>query len=257
MIVKSDSIVLKTMKYRESSMIATLLTRDYGKISVIAKGVRNKPRGGGTSLEPMNCVRAVIYRKPGRELQLLSQCDQVRAFKGLSEDLKRMAAGMAVVELANLAVAPDEAHPEVYELVAGTLGALSNATRVPENALYYFEVRLLGVLGFRPELRRCVQCEGSIEEFNGRNKGGPFRIGMHGVLCSACADQGHGEMDISLPALKALSALQDSPEAEAAFRIVLTPEMRGSIETILRRLVMHHLTGMKPLQSEHVFSMLT
>ncbi len=257
MIVKSDAIVLKTMKFRESSIIATLLTRDYGKVSVIAKGIRNRSRGGASALEPMNYVRVVIYRKPGRDLQLMTQCDPVRVFKGLSDDLERMAVGMAAVELTNLAISPDETHPEVFDLVVGTLEALSSATRHPGNALYYFEVQLLGLLGFRPELRRCVLCEGPIATIAGRSGGVSFRLSVHGVLCSACENREHGEMSMTLPALHALAALQDTLLAEAAFRIMLTPEMRRTIEEVLRWLVMHHLTGMKPLRSEQVFSKLT
>jgi DNA repair protein RecO (recombination protein O) len=256
MISTTDAIVLKTMKYRESSLIATLLTRDFGKLSVIAKGVRNKQRGGGLVLEPMNYVRTVIYRKPGRELQLMTQCDQIRAFRGLSEDLTRMGAGMALIELANLAMAPEQAHPEVLDLMVEILGTLGNETRHPEQALYYFEIQMLGLLGFRPELRRCVLCALPLEDIPSK-PGMRLAMGMHGMLCPACEHRGDGEMSITLPALKALAALQDTPHAEAAFRIVLSGEMRITIESVLRRLVMHHLTGMKPLQSEQVFSMLS
>jgi len=256
MISTTDAIVLKTMKFRESSVIATLLTRDHGKMSILAKGIRKRPRGGGSALEPMNFVRAVIYRKPGRELQLMTQFDQARVFKGLSEDLKRMAVGMAAVELTNLATAPEEPHPEVFNLIIETLEGLSSATRSHENALYYFEVQMLGLLGFRPELRVCVHCGGSLPATVGK-EGRRVRMGPHGVLCPACEHRGDGEMSISLPALRALSAMQDTPHAEAAFRIVLSAEMRAEIEGVLRRLVMHHLTGMRPLQSEQVFSMLT
>jgi DNA repair protein RecO (recombination protein O) len=256
MICTTDAIVLKTMKYRESSMIATLLTRDYGKLSVIAKGIRNRPKGGGSVLEPMNYVRVVLYRKPGRELQLMTQCEQVRNFRGLSEDLKRMGVGMAAVEITNLAMGPDEPHPEVFELIVDTLKALNGATGDPQNALYYFEIRMLGLLGFRPELRRCVMCEGPLPSSSGAERI-QVSLGAHGAVCPSCEDRGHGEMSIPLPALNALAAFQDTPEAEGSFRIVLSAGMRTAIENVLRRLVMHHLTGMRPLQSQQVFSVLT
>lgn len=256
MISTTDAIVLKTIKYRESSIIATLFTRDFGKLSVIAKGVRNKPRGGGLVVEPMNYVRTVIYRKPGRELQLMTQCDQVRAFRGIADDLKRMGAGMALVELANLAMAPEQVHPEVLDLMVEIMDSLGTETRQPEHALFYFEIQMLRLLGFRPELRRCVLCDLPLEDIPAE-PGVRLAIGMHGMLCPACEHRGDAEMSIVLPALKALAAFQDTPHAEGAFRIVLSGEMRASIEIVLRRLVMHHLTGMKPLQSEHIFSMLS
>jgi hypothetical protein len=54
----------------------------------------------------------------------------------------------------------------------------------------------------------------------------------------------------------ALAGLQDTQLPEGASRIVLSPALRDEIGGALRHLVMHHLTGMKPLQSEQVFSML-
>jgi DNA repair protein RecO (recombination protein O) len=255
MIITTDAIVLKTMKYRDTSQIVTLFSQDHGKMSVVAKGIRNSQKGGAGGLDPMSCVRAVIYKKSGRDLHLMSQCDRVRVFKGLADELKRIAGGMAAVELTNLAMPPEEPHADVYTLLVGTLEQLGNATRSAENALYYYEVQLLGILGFRPELRSCVECGRSLTSIA---EAGIRRcsISTYGLICSGCEDRGYSGQEISLAAVGALAGLQDTQLPEGASRIVLSPALRDEIGGALRHLVMHHLTGMKPLQSEQVFSML-
>ena len=255
MIVTTDAIVLKTMKYRDSSQIITLFSRDFGKLSVIAKGVRNRQKGGAGSVEPMTCVRAVIYKKPGKELHLMSQCDRLPLFKGLADDLKRIGAGMAAVELTNLSLPPEEPHAEVFTLLSQTLELLGNATRNEENALYYYEMQLLGILGFRPELKSCIECGRTLEMIAGT--GQKFcSISTHGLICSSCEDRGYGGERVSMAALGALTGFQDARNPEAASRVILSSAVRNEVSGALRHLVLHHLTGMKPLQSEQVFSML-
>jgi len=255
MIVTTDAIVLKAMKFRDTSQIVTLLSREHGKLSVIAKGVRNRQKGGAGGVEPMSCVRAVVYKKPGKELHLMSQCDRLPSFKGLADDLKRMGAGMTAVELTNVSLPPEEPHADVFALLQQTLELLANATRNEENALYYYEMQLLGILGFRPELRSCVECGRSmalIAEAGHKH----CSVSSHGLICTSCEDRGYGGERVSLASLGALTGFQDARHPEAASRIILSTVMREEVSGALRHLVMHHLTGMKPLQSEHVFSML-
>lgn len=255
MIVTTDAIVLKAMKFRDTSQIVTLLSREYGKMTVIAKGFRNRQKGGAGGVEPMTCVRAVVYKKPGKDLHLMSQCDRLPSFRGLADDLKRMAAGMAAVELTNLSLPPEEPHADVFMLLQQTLEMLAGATRNEENALYYYEMQLLGILGFRPELRSCVECGRSvalIADTGHRH----CSVNTHGLICPSCEDRGHGGERVSLAALGALTGFQDARHPEAASRIILSGTMREEVSGGLRHLVLHHLTGMKPLQSEQVFSML-
>jgi DNA repair protein RecO (recombination protein O) len=252
MIVTTDAIVLKTMKYGDTSQIVTLFSREHGKLSVIAKGIRNRQKAGAGGAEPMSCIRAVIYKKPGKELHLMSQCDRLPVFRGLADDLKRMAGAMAAVELTNLSLPPEEPHADVFELLSRTLESLGNATRSPENALYYYEIQLLGILGFRPELRSCVECGRTMAMIAG--DGLKYcSISTHGLICSRCEDRGYRGERVSLAALGALHGLQEARHPEAASCIILSTAMRDEVGGALRHLVLHHLTGMKPLQSEQVF----
>ena len=84
MIIRTEAIVLRTMKYRETSRIATLYTKERGKVSVIAKGARDGKSRMGGALQPMNHVVALVYMKESRDLQLLTQCDLAGHYPGLT-----------------------------------------------------------------------------------------------------------------------------------------------------------------------------
>jgi DNA repair protein RecO (recombination protein O) len=253
MIVTADAIVLRTMKYRETSLLAVLYTRGGGKISVIAKGARDGKSRLGPSLQPMNHVTAVFYRKESRDLQLLTQCDILHHHRGLSEDMERMAAGMAIVELTEAVTPAEEENPSLFDLLAQTLAAAGGATKNPGNALYYFEMRLLENLGFRPDVHRCYNC-GTPVDASGQVRG--LHMGFNGILCADCSAKGLGLQPLSAPAVRVLQRLQEIDGPEAVTRITLTPGVRSEIAGVLRRFLLGHVEGLRTLRSEAVFSSL-
>lgn len=254
MILSTEAIVLRTMKYSETSLIATLFTRDHGKMSVLAKGARRKNRPFGAALEPMNHVHAVIYHKPQRDLQLITQCDLVARYPAILADLDRMAIGMAAVELLHLSTGQDEAHPEVFELTLDLFKSLQDATHGHQKALYVYEIKLLGLLGFKPSLRECVSCKKEIGLIEGQMPGGMVRMTGNGIACRNCAATSDAGIALSPAAWVALVAFQDAVRIQDALGVTLTPEAFREIDESLRHLVQVHLTGMRPLRSEQVFS---
>jgi DNA repair protein RecO (recombination protein O) len=254
MILTTEAIVLRTMKYSESSLIAALFTRDHGKISIIAKGARRKSRPFGASIEAMNHVRAVIYFKAQRELQLLTQCDLVERYPALVEDLPRMGIGMAAVELLHLATEHDEAHPEVFQLTVDLFRSVQNATRGHKNALYAYEIQLLGLLGFKPSLRQCVSCREDIGAFGNPPARSRFRVTGRGILCERCGEANDTGIAISAAACGALERFQSCEGLESSLQVAVTPDIAAEIEETLHHLVRVHLIGMRSLKSEKVFS---
>ena len=254
MIVTTEAVVLKTMKYRESSRILTLYTREFGKLSVIAKGARERKSKFGSALEPMSYVNAVLYKKDTRELQLLSQCDVVKPLQHLSEDMERMAAGMGVVELVDAVSHAEEENKPLFALLLNTLNAINNATKNALNALYYFEIRLLDIMGFRPNINACFNCGASFEE----RATGPGVLELHvsygGVLCAACSSKGMGLAAISAGTVKVLQRLQEVSDVEAVTRIKMSPQMKNEVRRTLRHYLQTHVEGLRTLKSEAVFS---
>jgi DNA repair protein RecO len=204
----------------------------------------------------MAYVTAVLYHREARDLQLLTQCDLHEIMPGLSGDLQRLSAGMVAVELVDTLTRPGESHPVLFGVLLDTLRAISGATKNATNALYFFEVRFLDILGFRPGLARCAVCGGAVEVAEGYQAAGPAHIGHAGVVCAVCSARHHGLLEITPPALRILQRLQELPVAEASTRISMTESVRAELGNVLWRLFQWNIDGMSRLRSREVFASL-
>jgi len=155
-IVKTRAVVLRDIKYRDQSKICLLLTREYGQVSVILKGGRSAKSKTGMLFSPGNLIDAVLYKKGNRDLQLASDASLVTSPLSEAPDLNRFSVLYRVLDLVRYASAPEEKNVPLFTLVAATIERLCTATGNFQPILAWFLLRLPGVLGFAPALRRCV-----------------------------------------------------------------------------------------------------
>ena len=121
MIVSTDAIVLRSMKYGETSKIVTLYSKKFGKIRVMAKGARSAKSKFGASLEPMMHSSIILYKKEQRDLHLLSKSELSRPFLKFGGNGDRLAAGLALVELVNLVMHDEEENLPMFGLLVEAL----------------------------------------------------------------------------------------------------------------------------------------
>jgi DNA repair protein RecO (recombination protein O) len=252
MIVRTDAVVLKSMNYRESSRILTLYTRDFGKQSVLAKGVRGAKSKLAGVTEPLNYVQAVFYKKENRDLQLLSQCDSLRSWRRLTEDLDRMGPAMAIAELTYAVSHDEEGNGPQFDLLVACLDAINDAKSNAQNVFYLFEVRLLDILGFRPDFLRCGSCGAEIGSEQAQMLAADPAGG--GLFCGECASGGRGLMSLSQGAVNVLRKMQSVSDCSTVTRIALPVKMRSEIAGLLWLYLQSHIEGLKSLKSESVFA---
>lgn len=168
MIVKTRAVVLRDIKYRDQSKICLLLTREYGQISVILKGGRSAKSKTGMLFSPGNLIDAVLYKKGNRDIQLASDASLVTSPLSEAPDLDRFSVLYRVLDLVRYTSTPEEKNVPLFTLVAATIERLCAAEGNFQPILAWFLLRLPGVLGFAPALRRCVfsnyELLGSIDE---------------------------------------------------------------------------------------------
>jgi len=246
MIVTTDALVLKGMKYRETSRILTMFTRDWGKVSVIAKGARAQGSRFYGALDPLSHVRMVMYKKDSRDLQFLSQCDLLDSHRTLSCSIEHMPFGLAVIELLNITTHQDETNIPLFDLTLQTLRAMNSATKNTVLALYYFEMKIIEILGFRPQLDRCAICG------LGREEDEQFTMGFGGIVCSGCSS--NTELNVSRPVVEMLRYLQRTPSPQLALQLELSPSLKTEVGNALRVFLQHHIDGFRGLKSESVFA---
>ena len=153
-IIRTEAVVLRGLDYSESSRIVTLLTRDRGKLSVLAKGARRTKSKFGATLQPMAHTQVVFYYKPTRSLQILSESSHVRTYRTLHDRLPKITLGLRMVELTDALIGDENPQPDVFDLLMRVLHRLDAEEQRPDTLWPFFQLRLAAALGVAPAIRR-------------------------------------------------------------------------------------------------------
>ena len=130
MIVKTEGIVLKTFDFRETSRIATFLTRDFGKVKGVLKGIRKDPKKFGSSVDNFSLNEIVYYQYRNSDIHLISHCDMKDFFSGLRRDLERMTAASYASELIDTLMPVEDENWQIYDLMQAFLKSLQTTEDV-------------------------------------------------------------------------------------------------------------------------------
>lgn len=158
-VVKTSGIVLKTTKYGESSLIVTILTRDFGRISAIANNVRTKKSALIGGLQLFAYSEIVTYKAKSKNgLYHLNEMNVLESFSGLRYDLDKMAYASYFAEVALAATGEESPDEEILRLLLNVLYALDRGLESPEKIKAVFLWRLAMESGFMPLLDGCAKC---------------------------------------------------------------------------------------------------
>ena len=143
---KSEAIVLRVVPWSETSMVVTLFTRDFGKVSAIAKGARRLRSPFESSLDLLAKSQVVFIQKSGDSLDLLTESKLIRRFRSGQVALLPLYCGYYVAELLLSLTEDNEKASELYEISDQTLVDLDRGQSEPETILR-FEMQVLKLLG--------------------------------------------------------------------------------------------------------------
>ncbi|OGU14594.1 MAG: DNA repair protein RecO [Ignavibacteria bacterium GWB2_35_12] len=148
MIINTEAIILKSIKYGDSSKILSIFTRDFGRLSVIAKGARQTKSKFGAALEPMSVSNLCFYKKANRDLHTLSSADSVINFNNIQNSLENMACAMMILESVLQTLVENEMNINLFELLKSSLIELNKTTGNPFSIFTLFQIELAHNLGF-------------------------------------------------------------------------------------------------------------
>ena len=233
MIVKTEGIVLKSFDFRETSRIATFLTKDFGKVKGVLKGIRKDPRKFSSSVEKFSLNEIIYYQYRNSDIHLISHCDMKDFYSGLRQDLERMTAASYAAELIDTLMPSEEENREIYKLTQAFLKSLQTTTDVGK-LVQAFQIKILSLSGFQPHLETCVCCRKVVAE------GPRFSLRLGGLLCPVCQDSGGEATPISLGAVASILHIQRN-EWEHAIRLGLAPFVKKELKYILNHFLVFHL----------------
>lgn len=205
----TTAVVLRLVEFSETSFVVTLLTRDLGRISALAKGARRLKSPFEGSLDLLSVCRIVLISKPGDSLDLLTESKLRRRFRGAERSLDRTYAGYYVAEMLRLLIDDDDPHEQLFELTLATLGQIDGHGPVAATLLA-FDCQSLRILGHGPSLAACTHCGVAVTRSRGRT---PFSLEGGGVVCRDCRPRQASLLMVSAEALGALDVLLKSPPA--------------------------------------------
>lgn len=232
---RTEAIVLKRSDFGEADRLLTLYTPELGKIRVIAKGVRKPTSRKSGHVELFTHTQLLIAR--GRNLDIVTQAETLHAFRPLREDLWRTTYAYYAAELLDRFVEEGVENRPLFDLLLAMLGWLGESDDLALVARFY-ELRLLALSGYQPQLFQCVNCRATLEPMTNF-----FDPDRGGVLCPRC-DRGSrhntGSKPISLNALKVLRFLQ-TRDYETCSRLRISPPLHLDLEAVMHRYITYIL----------------
>lgn len=224
--LRTEAVVLRHSDYGEADRFLVLYTLERGKIRALAKGVRKIHSRKAGHLQPFTRVSLLLAK--GRDLWIVTQAETLNAYLPIGASLERTSYASYVMELLDRFGYEEGENRGLYRLLIDTLQRISQEEDL-FNAVRYYEIRLLDVLGFRPQLIYCVNCQAEIQAEDQF-----FSPVLGGILCPKCANQDPAARPISMLALKYFRHFQRSSYADACRARAITPAVRSEMEALMQ-----------------------
>ena len=259
-IYRTEAVVLRRTDLGEADRILTLYTPTYGKVRAVAKGVRKPASKLGGHLDLFTRSKLLLAR--GRNLDVVTGAETLDAYRGLrseglestapgdagggddaSDALERIGVAYYLAELLDRFTEEGMESRPVWDLLVAALRALSDGV-TPAVVARHYELRLLGYLGYRPQLEECAGCGEPLKPEENH-----YSLEAGGVLCPECRNHDPLVEPLSVNALKLLRLLAREDPATVA-RLRFGPQLADEVEGVLRRSIRH--IGERELESPAV-----
>ncbi|MGQ9804545.1 MAG: DNA repair protein RecO [Chlorobiales bacterium] len=256
MIKKTDAIVLRSIDYRDQSKILTLYTKDFGRISAIAKGARSSQSKFASAFEVGSYIAVVLYKKSTRDIQNLSDASLKTSFFTLTASLEKLNALHQILELVRLCTEDEEPNLKIFNLLLETLHHLQAFNANVLNLVFYFQIKLISHLGFTPSFKECVVSGKpilrAIEHRSDKDLLLVPNLGGIAIREEAIAEGVAGRL-ISVDAYRLIERIASSKPHDLE-SLSFPPQFIGELSSILDVYFRHHIEDLPQLRSREVFN---
>jgi DNA repair protein RecO (recombination protein O) len=236
---KAEGLILRVTDFSETSRIVAVFTREFGKLSALAKGGRRLKGPFESALDLLSTCQIVFLRKSTSGLDLLTEAQLVRRFQPAARDLTGLYAGYYVAELLLGLTEDDDPHPELYDAALSALKDFGEAASVSRGVLR-FELLVLREIGQLPDFATCVACGSALTE--GRVFG--YWVSQGGLICPDCQREDYSQIAIHAGSAAALRLLAGDAD-QAWRRLTLTPQQAKELRQVTTAAISHVL-GRRP-----------
>ena len=155
MLVSTEGIVLHFIKYGESSVIATIYTRDFGRQSYLINAARSKKSQNKASLlQPLFFVDLVAYQKQTRELHRIKEIRSNQVYQNIPFEITKSSMAIFLAEVLYKSINEQESYHEMYDFIKNSLLYFDLMETGSSNFHIWFLFRLTEYLGILPDTSR-------------------------------------------------------------------------------------------------------
>jgi len=223
--LREPAICLRASDYSETSQVAGFLTRQSGRVELLAKGAKRAKSSSGGPVDLLVEGELVFIPSAGEGLGTLVEFSETVSHAALRRDSRRLNAVLYMIELVSQLLGVGDPHPAAFDLLHNALGRLGETGGNVGAILAYFQWRLLRHVGLLGELNSCVSC--------GRKAGGRgvyFSSLQGGLLCRECEGAAAEKYRLDGATLAGLAAIA---AAEAGARVKLPDKQALGVNRLL------------------------
>jgi DNA repair protein RecO (recombination protein O) len=177
----SEGIILRVVDYRDYDRIVSFFTKDWGKVSALARYAKKSRRRFGSSLNLLQWVQLQVKFKDSQNLGFLERVQPQISLAGLYRDWRSISVACYCVSLVDAMTRENQSNEKIFFILTQALQDL-NAGTASSEVLTTFQFRLLHASGYKPAVSECVHCHRRWE------KGEPsyWVHAVGGGHCEAC-----------------------------------------------------------------------
>jgi len=158
-LLETEALILRSYNLAEADKIVVCLSRSAGLIRGVAKGCRKLKNRFGASLEPFTLINLTYYEKEHQELVSFRQTEILKSRFNLSSNASLLTGFSYMGDLLIDFSPPHQANDNLFRMALAAFEAVADTPDDLEAVLRYFEVWLLKLEGFLPDLRTCAGCQ--------------------------------------------------------------------------------------------------
>lgn len=202
-IVKTKAIILKESNMGDFDKMLTMLTPDFGKISCVAKSARRPSSTLLAGTQFLSFGEYVLYKGSGGTYHINS-CEPIEVFYNLRTDLDKLQYAAYITKIVEDVTNENDSSYNILQLLLNTIYTISETNMNKELILAIFKIRLTSLLGFTPDINKCVNC-------GDKEKLICFSIKDNGLKCETCAKIDKSVIRISESTLYAIKYIILAP----------------------------------------------
>lgn len=236
MIASTHAIVLNKRNYSDSSLICDLFSKDYGKVTIIAKGAKSIKNPLGALLQPLNYIECIYYYKASRNIQTLKEASIVNKYYSIENDYKKMQYGLTIVDLINQINYVDSPSNIIFRLTHKILKSLNTVQIKYIDVLFiFFLLQYLIYLGYCPSIKQCANC-------NKKLINGKFDYLSGQIVCNQCTDS---QLKIDAESLEIIKFLMETHITKIVNNFEFDIKKCLQINNFLYKFILYHIPDIK------------